>query len=146
MGKKKKKTSPVFEMDLAHCEQFVVMWNTTFKTSLFKKRSRYTDQTGSCHLTECQHFKFCNTFFLGYYCGRHVLSTPKCVIVNSPGYFGSLTSSLNHGCCSKPSQQFIIPTCLGFVSLLLFCKRMIFSPFVLKRQTHDLAIPRESTH
>lgn len=109
-----------YEMDLAHSEQFVVMWNASFKTPSYTLQ-RYMDWTSLYHLMECQHLN--SVTLLGYICGHHFTSTPS--VWYSPGYIGSLTSSLNHGCCSKPSQQFIIPTCLGFVSFTLFCKRMI---------------------
>lgn len=116
------KHSLQFKMDLAHHEQFVVMSNTTFKTSLLNT-FEVQGLNQLILLNGVPILKFCNTFGLLLWLSLHLHS--HCVIANSLGSSGSLTSSLNHGCCSKPSQQFIIPTHFGFVSFTLFCKRMI---------------------
>lgn len=94
---------------LLSCEKNV------FKTPSLTAFGSHGLWTSSYHLMECQHFHSVTLFGLLLWSSLHL--TPQCLIQVI------LASSLNQ--CSKPSQQFIIPTCLGFVSFTLFCKGIV---------------------
>lgn len=116
--KKTKNTFSTLKWTLHILSSFIVTWNTMFKTPPKHFWGTWT-LIQLISLNGVPTFQFCYTFWAHYW-GHHYTSAP-----NSLAYFGSLTSFINHGRCSKPSQWFIIPTCLGFVSFTLFCKRII---------------------
>lgn len=140
-----------FERDLAHSEQFVVMWNTAVKTPS-KTLLRYMDWNQLISLNGVHPVQLCNTFGL-LLVVRTSPPLPVCdsktvrviLAVWHPLLIMVVAQSL-HTAIHNSNTSWFCEFYFVFVKKKKKKKKNDGSPFVLKRQTHDLAITWESTH